>query len=295
MTSSPEVGKYHPPRALGPRHLARFARLLGPASPAFPPRALNFSPLPSEAASARLRGGSGGTRTQAGRQAQSAGKDCKSYFLFHFLSNGLELVLVAPGLVLWGAPGEPLLQPPPGGESPAALALLTAWRAATVRPGKSGERLQRQEVSRPGGQETSGRRVPERTFAKLSFAKEAAAEAVEKRRRRREEDVRSASLEPAVELGRARAAAAGRPLPLAAEEGTVFGVGAAETRRRPATAGSALPAAAGKRVRPRAPRNRWARESSGSDRDFSKPGGVRERTSKSAGGVLTLRSPGANR
>jgi len=103
--------------------------------------------------------------------------------------------------------------------------------------------------------------------------------------------VRSASLARVAELGRARAAAARRPLPLAAEEGTVVGVGAAENRRRPATAGSALTAAAGratvagKRVRPRAPRNRCAGERSVSDRDFSKPGSARELTSKSAGGT----------
>ena len=121
---------------------------------------------------------------------------------------------------------------------------------------------------------------------------EAAAAAEKKKRRRREEDVRSASLAPVAELGRARAATAGRPLPLAAEEGTVFRVGAADTRRRPATAKSALPPITGKRVRLRALRNRCARESSVSDRDFSKPGGARERTSKSAGGALTLRSPG---
>lgn len=101
---------------------------------------------------------------------------------------------------------------------------------------------------------------------------EAAAEAVKKRRRWSEEDVRSAPLAPVAELGRARPAAAGRPLPLAAEEGTVVGVRAAETRRGQATAGFALPASAWKRVRPRAPRNRCSRELTVSDRDFFKAG-----------------------
>ncbi|KAL4666907.1 hypothetical protein H8959_005596 [Pygathrix nigripes] len=93
--------------------------------------------------------------------------------------------------------------------------------------------------------------------------------AVKTRRRRtatrKKKDVRSASLAPVAELGRARAAAAGRPLPLAAEEGTsrpslggrdlplvgLCGVGT-DPRRRESRCSR-------KRVRPRTPRNRGAR------------------------------------
>lgn len=94
---------------------------------------------------------------------------------------------------------------------------------------------------------------------------EAAAAAVKKKRQWREEGLRSVSLAPVAELGRARAAAFRRPLPLASEEGTVVEVRAAESGRWPFTVGSTLPAAsgraavAGKRAGPQTARNRCAR------------------------------------
>lgn len=227
-------------------------------------------------------------RRQADRHSQS-GRTANP--ILQFLSNCPELAFVAPGLVFWGAPGEPLLQPPPGGEPRCAGAADSA-ESGYCPPGEV-RRAAAAARTFPGQEDRRQVAAGSRNELLQTLPPpEAAAAAEKKKRRRREEDVRSASLAPVAELGRARAATAGRPLPLAAEEGTVFRVGAADTRRRPATAKSALPPITGKRVRLRALRNRCARESSVSDRDFSKPGGARERTSKSAGGALTLRSPG---
>lgn len=160
--------------------------------------------------------------------------------LYYFLNNCPEPASVAPGLVFWGASEEPLLQPPPEG-APRCSGAVDSAESGDCRREKSSEPQQRQRSFLARG--TTSPWVPERTFAKLFSARSCRSDDKGKQEaeRRSRGDERSASFARVAELG--RAAAAGRPLPLSAEEGTGVGVRAAETRQRPATAVTALSAA----------------------------------------------------
>lgn len=221
--------------------------------------------------------------SQPGRQYSP---NCKSYFLFHLLPNCPELAPVAPGLVLQGVPREPGLQPPPGGEPCCPGAVDSGGEQRYPRARRGSRRATAAAKNFPGREDRRQlAQSPGANFCKPFLRLRLFSAAVKTRRRRtatrKKKDVRSASLAPVAELGRARAAAAGRPLPLAAEEGT--------SRRSPGgrdpplvgLCGSALIRAAGRAA---ALGSEFARglqgtatseERSVSDRDFSKPGSAR--------------------
>lgn len=156
--------------------------------------------------------------------------------VFPLLTNSPELAPVAPGPAFWRAAEEPLLPPPPGGASRCPGAADSA-ESGDRRPDKSGEppppRHRTFLAWRAGDKRPPG---PGANFCKAFFSTRSCGggdrgkPAAERRARR---DERSVAFAPVAELGGSASAAAGRLLPLAAEEGTV----SSESGRRRVAAG----------------------------------------------------------
>lgn len=200
--------------------------------------------------------------SQPGRQYSP---NCKSYFLFHLLPNCPELAPVAPGLVLQGVPREPGLQPPPGGEPCCPGAVDSGGEQRYPRARRGSRRATAAAKNFPGREDRRQlAQSPGANFCKPFLRLRLFSAAVKTRRRRtatrKKKDVRSASLAPVAELGRARAAAAGRPPPRSGG-----GDKSSESGRPRPAAGRPLRVGtdprrresrcSGKRVRPRTPRN----------------------------------------
>lgn len=180
----------------------------------------------------RRRGASGGARPQRdGAVAQDGSTVRTAHLIFFFHFSHQRPRASASGSragVLGSARRTPSPAAPQGGEPRGAGA---ADSAESSRQGSPASGCSGRELSWARGRGTSG--PGSRSELLQSFPPEAASALEESRRRTEEggEDVRSAPLPPAAELGRARA------LPLAAEEGTVVRVRAAELRRRLAACG----------------------------------------------------------
>lgn len=233
----------------------------------------------------KLRGGSGGAPwTQAGRQAQSVEKDSKSYFPISLQLPGASACGSRPGVL--GSAGRAPSPARPQAESPAARALLTARRAATVRPGKSGERLQRQNF--PGQEDRRQVAAGSRSrLLQILPPPEAAAAAVKKKRRRREGG-RALPLAAWLLTGEREPRGCRAPPPPLSGGGQSSSRGGGHPP--PAEQAGALPAYHQEASSSAGSEDRCARELRG-DRDFSKPGGARGRTSKSAGDNPAIPGP----